>query len=42
MAEMIQGFNSHWIAFGKTGAERIVAETTLEQVLQETLSSIQG
>lgn len=42
MAEMIEGFNSHWIAFGKTGAERIVAETTLEQVLQETLSSIQG
>jgi uncharacterized protein YbjT (DUF2867 family) len=42
MAEMIEGFNSHWIAFGKTGAERIVAETTLEQVLQETLNSIQG
>jgi NAD(P)H dehydrogenase (quinone) len=42
MAEMMEGFNSHWIAFGKTGAERIVAETTLEQVLQETLSSIQG
>jgi NAD(P)H dehydrogenase (quinone) len=42
MAEMIEGFNSHWIAFGKTGTERIVAKTTLEQVLQETLSSTQG
>jgi NAD(P)H dehydrogenase (quinone) len=38
MAEMMEGFNSHRIAFGKTGAERIVAKTTLEQVLQETLS----
>jgi NAD(P)H dehydrogenase (quinone) len=42
MAEMIEGFNSHWIAFGKTSAERIVANTTLEQVLRETLSSTQG
>jgi NAD(P)H dehydrogenase (quinone) len=41
MAEMIEGFNSHWIAFGSTSAERVVAATTLEQVLQETLSSIQ-
>ena len=42
MAEMIEGFNTHWIAFRKTGAERIVGETTLEQVLQETLCSAQG
>jgi NAD(P)H dehydrogenase (quinone) len=42
MAEMIEGFNSHWIAFGNTSAERVVAATTLEQVLQETLRSTQG
>jgi len=37
MAAMIEGFNSHWIAFGDTSAERVVAATTLEQVLEETL-----
>jgi NAD(P)H dehydrogenase (quinone) len=42
MAEMIEGFNSRWIAFGNASTERVVAETTLEQVLQETLGSIQG
>lgn len=41
VVEMIEGFNSHWIGFGRTGVERIVAKTTLEQVLQETLSSTQ-
>ncbi len=42
MAEMIEGFNSHWIAFGSPNAERVVAETTMEQVLQETLGSTRG
>ena len=42
MAEMIEGFNSHWIAFGNASAERVVAATTLEQVLQETLVSAHG
>jgi NAD(P)H dehydrogenase (quinone) len=42
MAEMIEGFNSHWIAFGNPNAERVIAATTLEQVLQETLGSTQG
>jgi NAD(P)H dehydrogenase (quinone) len=42
MAEMMEGFNSRWIAFGKTGAERIVADTALEQVLRETFSATQG
>ncbi len=42
MAEMIEGFNRHWIAFGSTGAEHVVATTTMEQVLQETLGSTQG
>jgi NAD(P)H dehydrogenase (quinone) len=42
MAEMIEGFNNHWIAFGNTSTERVVAETMLEQVLQETLGSTRG
>ncbi|QMV19730.1 NAD(P)H-binding protein [Granulicella sp. 5B5] len=42
MAEMIEGFNSHWIAFGNTSAERVIAATTLEQVLQEAVDSTQG
>jgi NAD(P)H dehydrogenase (quinone) len=42
MAEMIEGFNTRWIAFGNASAERVVAATTLEQVLQETLGSTQG
>jgi NAD(P)H dehydrogenase (quinone) len=42
MAEMIEGFNRHWIAFGNTSAERVVAATTIEQALQETLGSTRG
>jgi NAD(P)H dehydrogenase (quinone) len=42
MAEMIEGFNSHWIAFGNTSAERVVAATTIEQALRETLGSTRG
>jgi NAD(P)H dehydrogenase (quinone) len=39
MAEMIEGFNRRWIRFGGQGTESIVGETTLEQVLEQTVSA---
>ena len=39
MAEMIEGFNRRWIRFGGQGAERIVGETSLEQVLEQTVGA---
>ncbi len=39
MAEMIDGFNRHWIGFGNDAVEHVVAETTLELVLREKLGS---
>jgi uncharacterized protein YbjT (DUF2867 family) len=39
MAEMIEGFNRRWIRFGGQGAERIVGETILEKVLEQTVGA---
>jgi uncharacterized protein YbjT (DUF2867 family) len=39
MVEMIDGFNRKWILFGGESVERIVGETTLEQVLEQTLGT---
>jgi NAD(P)H dehydrogenase (quinone) len=42
MAEMIDGFNRKWIVFEDKKAERIVARTTLEEVLQQAVASAQA